>query len=563
MVNVSPLRRILSERRRLVRARRARRASHDRVVVLPRLPRRAAAGRLRAIRQRSDPRARLCLQGRDPREGRRPGRAHRGGPGRPGLQPARSGRARCRSSARCSPTGACARVSEATAGRPRHDTLGRHRRRRDPRDDRRPAAGSGRGRGRAVRTCARAGRPRRHGRRGRAARGPLLPRDPADRPPRDRARRRARPGRAFPVPSHEGRLLRRRPGVLDDLAARGHDLPAAAPPRARPPRGVRGAVPADEVSRPSSTTRRSRTGSAARAGRACSSKLWRPLLDSKFDGRYDGLPATYIWARTRRMGTTRDRSGREVLGWLQGGYQTLIDAVADRIRELGGEVHANAPVDRIVGAGGRAIGVAVGGQLRRFDQVLCTLAPPQARRVMSRRPGWRRRPATTAATSASSACSCARAAASAPTTTSTSPTAACRSRRWSRRRTWWIPSRSAATWSTSRSYVDPAHPLHDRPAAEVAAPSMLRPRADDLPRPARRGDPAFARPARADHRARPPAGRGEAAAGHVRRAGTGDGVDGARVPGDRQRPGSYRRRGPSVSSPASSSALPAQARAAA
>jgi protoporphyrinogen oxidase len=112
-------------------------------------------------------------------------------------------------------------------------------------------------------------------------------------------------------------------------------------------------------------------------------KLWRPLLDSKFDGRFDGLPATYIWARTRRMGTTRDRSGREVLGWLRGGYQTLIDALEQRIRSLGGQVHAGVPVERIVGAGGHAIGLAVNGRLRRFDQILCTLAPPQARALLS------------------------------------------------------------------------------------------------------------------------------------------------------------------------------------
>jgi protoporphyrinogen oxidase len=122
-------------------------------------------------------------------------------------------------------------------------------------------------------------------------------------------------------------------------------------------------------------------------GRTCGQgvldKLWRPLLDSKFDGRYDGLPATYIWARTRRMGTTRDRSGREVLGWLQGGYQTLIDALELRIRSLGGEVRAGTPVERIVGADGHAIGLVVNGRLRRFDQVLCTLAPPQARSLLS------------------------------------------------------------------------------------------------------------------------------------------------------------------------------------
>lgn len=118
-------------------------------------------------------------------------------------------------------------------------------------------------------------------------------------------------------------------------------------------------------------------------GRRVVEKLWEPLLDSKFDGRYDDLPATYIWARTRRMGSTRDKGGREVMGWLEGGYQTLIDALEARIRALGGEVRAGATVEQIAAAGGRAVGVVVDGRLRRFDHVLCTLAPPVARRVLA------------------------------------------------------------------------------------------------------------------------------------------------------------------------------------
>jgi protoporphyrinogen oxidase len=118
-------------------------------------------------------------------------------------------------------------------------------------------------------------------------------------------------------------------------------------------------------------------------GRRVVDRMWKPLLDSKFDGKYDDLPATYIWARTRRMGTTRDRSGREVMGWLEGGYQTLIDALERRIRELGGEVTAGAGVEQIAGANGRAIGVVVDGTLRPFDFTLCTLAPPQAKRVLA------------------------------------------------------------------------------------------------------------------------------------------------------------------------------------
>jgi protoporphyrinogen oxidase len=112
-------------------------------------------------------------------------------------------------------------------------------------------------------------------------------------------------------------------------------------------------------------------------------RMWAPLLDSKFDGRYDDLPATYIWARTRRMSKTRDKSGAEVMGWLEGGYQTLIDALERKIRALGGEINAGTAVEQIVGRNGAAAGLSVGDNVRPFDFVLCTLAPPMARSLLA------------------------------------------------------------------------------------------------------------------------------------------------------------------------------------
>lgn len=118
-------------------------------------------------------------------------------------------------------------------------------------------------------------------------------------------------------------------------------------------------------------------------GRRIVERLWRPLLDSKFDGRFDDLPATYLWARTRRMSKTRDSAGREIMGWLEGGYETLIEALVARIRSLGGEIRAATPVDQILGANGTVSGIVVDGKLERFDSVLCTLMPPLARKVLS------------------------------------------------------------------------------------------------------------------------------------------------------------------------------------
>jgi protoporphyrinogen oxidase len=111
-------------------------------------------------------------------------------------------------------------------------------------------------------------------------------------------------------------------------------------------------------------------------------RMWEPLLDSKFDGRYHDLPATYLWARTKRMSKTRDAAGRELMGWLRGGYQRLVEALADRIRELGGTIHAGIAVSAVAGSANRVEGIAVDGVVQPFDHVLCTLLPPQAARLL-------------------------------------------------------------------------------------------------------------------------------------------------------------------------------------
>ncbi|MEZ5098339.1 MAG: FAD-dependent oxidoreductase [Thermoleophilia bacterium] len=116
-------------------------------------------------------------------------------------------------------------------------------------------------------------------------------------------------------------------------------------------------------------------------GRRAVEALWRPLLDSKFDGRYDDLPASYIWARTRRMSRTRDASGRELMGWLEGGYQALVDALAARLEALGARIERGVAVERVLGTPGRVEGLVVDGREHRFDEVLCTLLPPAASRL--------------------------------------------------------------------------------------------------------------------------------------------------------------------------------------
>ena len=111
-------------------------------------------------------------------------------------------------------------------------------------------------------------------------------------------------------------------------------------------------------------------------------RLWRPLFESKFDGRYDDLPATYLWSRMNRTSGTRDRRGREVMGWIEGGHQALADALGERIRAHGGVIRTGAAVTRIPSVDGRAAGVVAGGVLHPHDHVVSTLLAPQLRPLL-------------------------------------------------------------------------------------------------------------------------------------------------------------------------------------
>jgi protoporphyrinogen oxidase len=113
-------------------------------------------------------------------------------------------------------------------------------------------------------------------------------------------------------------------------------------------------------------------------------RIWRPLLDSRFDGRHSELPATYLWARTNRMRSARDgRGSGETMGCLKGGHERLVLAVADRARECGVDIRLGAGVEGLVrDPDGGIAGVRVDGQPERFDLTIATLQPPALRRLL-------------------------------------------------------------------------------------------------------------------------------------------------------------------------------------
>ncbi|MGZ4311141.1 MAG: FAD-dependent oxidoreductase [Solirubrobacteraceae bacterium] len=114
-------------------------------------------------------------------------------------------------------------------------------------------------------------------------------------------------------------------------------------------------------------------------GREVVEKIWKPLLNSRFDSSYDELPATYLWARTNRMRSARKGSGGggETMGCLKGGHERLVDAVADRARSLGVDIRLGAGVESLVHDPELGVtGVRVDGEDVPFDLTIPTLQPP-------------------------------------------------------------------------------------------------------------------------------------------------------------------------------------------
>ncbi|HLF26126.1 MAG TPA: NAD(P)/FAD-dependent oxidoreductase [Anaerolineae bacterium] len=117
-------------------------------------------------------------------------------------------------------------------------------------------------------------------------------------------------------------------------------------------------------------------------GRRAFDTIWRPLLRAKFDGGFENTPATYIWARLNRVSSTRKGADqKEMAGHLIGGYITLIEAMAERIRAAGGAIHLKSPVNEIVVRDGRLGGLRTPTGTLEFDAVVATFQTPLFLRV--------------------------------------------------------------------------------------------------------------------------------------------------------------------------------------
>lgn len=110
--------------------------------------------------------------------------------------------------------------------------------------------------------------------------------------------------------------------------------------------------------------------------------LWRRLFDYKFYDYTDNLSAAWIWSRIRRIGRSRYSLFREKLGYLEGGSDTLLQAMKADIEAHGGLIHLKSPVSRVIIENGQVRGVEVDGQIQGFDKIISTIPLPYVPKVM-------------------------------------------------------------------------------------------------------------------------------------------------------------------------------------
>ncbi|MDD5557153.1 MAG: NAD(P)/FAD-dependent oxidoreductase [bacterium] len=116
--------------------------------------------------------------------------------------------------------------------------------------------------------------------------------------------------------------------------------------------------------------------------------VWEPLLRLKFGGSYDRIPAAWIWGRIHPRARSRSRGGmREELGYLDGGFERMIERLKEEIVARGGVLREGVPVTGVIAEGGAVRGVLAGGTEAAFDAAVCTVPIPEFLKIAPPLPG--------------------------------------------------------------------------------------------------------------------------------------------------------------------------------
>lgn len=118
------------------------------------------------------------------------------------------------------------------------------------------------------------------------------------------------------------------------------------------------------------------------SGKRTFEKIWLPLLKAKLGNAWKRTSAAFIWATIRRMYAAR-RSGekKEMFGYVQGGYASILRRVTSFLNDNGAEIRTGFAVARIRKKENKTEITGKNGEILEFDCVILTVPPPVILRI--------------------------------------------------------------------------------------------------------------------------------------------------------------------------------------
>lgn len=108
-------------------------------------------------------------------------------------------------------------------------------------------------------------------------------------------------------------------------------------------------------------------------GRKAYEAAWEFQLQGKFGDYYQEVNLAWFWARVFAR--------TPKLAYFDGGFQSFVEHLAQKVREQGAVIRTNCAVQAIRPTGDGSYDVVVDGQTERFDQVLSTVSPGLMQRL--------------------------------------------------------------------------------------------------------------------------------------------------------------------------------------
>ena len=119
----------------------------------------------------------------------------------------------------------------------------------------------------------------------------------------------------------------------------------------------------------------------SRCGTRAYEALWGPLLHGKFHDAAPRVSMAWLWARLHVRANSRVPGKGEELGYVQGGFQLLIDTLVERLRSMGVTLRAGCTIDGIVSGGGM-VTLRIDGAEERYAKAVFTVPSPTFARLL-------------------------------------------------------------------------------------------------------------------------------------------------------------------------------------